>query len=125
MKVASTVVVGDVLRDFVFTGVETVHSMYVMHVLYQGVRSNIVHSKPIHEKTGTRRNALICTQHSLLELPDLRDFNKLCGVQIGIVEVKTQMTDLFGVSNQFYTSDLSAQSHVHSVVHVHMYVNRV
>ena len=58
-----------------FTGVETVHSMYVMHVLYQGVRSNIVHSKPIHEKTGTRRNAL------------LRDSSKLCGLQIGIVEV--------------------------------------
>ena len=70
-----------------FTGVETVHSMYVMHVLYQGVRSNIVHSKPIHEKTGTRRNALICRPHSLLELPDLRDSSKLCGLQIGIVEV--------------------------------------
>ena len=46
-----------------------------------------VNSTPVHEKTGTRRNALICTPHSLLELPDLRDSNKLCGVQIGIVEV--------------------------------------
>ena len=55
--------------------------------------------------TGTRSNALtlICTPHSLLELPDLRDFNSQqakFGVQIGtrIVEVKTQMTDLFVVS---------------------------
>ena len=83
-----------------FTGVETVHSMYVMHVLYQGVRSNIVHSKPIHEKTGTRRNALICRPHSLLELPDLRDSSKLCGLQIGIVEVVAKKNILFGVSNQ-------------------------
>ena len=40
-----------------------------------------------HEKTGIRRNALVCRPHGLLELPELRDFNKLCGVQIGIVEV--------------------------------------
>ena len=55
--------------------------------IIRSIIQNNVHSTPIHEKTGTRRNALICTPHSLLELPDLRDSNKLCGVQIGIVEV--------------------------------------
>ena len=45
-----------------------------------------------------------CVLH-YVHLYDLRDSSKLCGLQIGtcIVEVKTQMTDLFGVSNQFYT----------------------
>ena len=72
-----------------------------------------------HTKVGTRRNALICRPHSLLELPDMRDSSKLCGLQIGIVhvEVKTQMTDLFVVScthvqqyrYQFGASDLSAR----------------
>ena len=47
-----------------------------------------------HEKTGIRRNALVCRPHGLLELPELRDFNKLCGVQIGIVEV-VYLNDLF------------------------------
>ena len=60
----------------------------------KSIIQNNVHSTPIHEKTGTRRNALICTPHSLLELPDLRDSNKLCGVQIGIVEV-VYLNDLF------------------------------
>ena len=68
-----------------------------MYPIYRTVHviKNNVNSTPTHEKTGTctRRNALICTSHtwsSLLELPELRVFNKLCGmcgVQIGIVEV--------------------------------------
>ena len=65
-----------------------------MFVLEACIIQNNVHSSPIHEKTGTRRNALICRPHSLLELPDLRDSNKLCGVQIGIVEV-IYLNDLF------------------------------
>ena len=48
---------------------------------------NNVNSTPVHEKTGTRRNALIYRPHSLFELPDLRDSSKPCGLQIGIVEV--------------------------------------
>lgn len=56
------------------------------HVGTQGFRR---YPGTIHEKTGTRRNALICTPHSLMELLDLRDSSKLCGtcMQIGIVEV--------------------------------------
>ena len=80
------------------------------------------------KKTGTRRNALICTPHSLLELPDLRDSNKLCGVQIGIVEV-VYLNDwvLFFLGVRFLTnfrffsaSDLSASQILHTTRYMYM-----
>ena len=74
----------------------TKHQKFFRFSDLKSIIQNNVHSTPTHEKTGTstRRNALICTPHSLLELPDLRDSNKLCGVQIGIVEV-VYLNDLF------------------------------
>ena len=65
----------------------TKHQKFFRFSDLKSIIQNNVHSTPIHEKTGTRRNALICRPHSLLELPDLCDSSKLCGLQIGIVEV--------------------------------------
>ena len=53
----------------------------------KSINKNAVHSAPLHAKSGTRKKTLICRPHSLLELPDLCDSSKLCGLQIDIVKV--------------------------------------
>tara|TARA_B110000091_G_scaffold36959_1_gene39701 strand:+ start:97 stop:321 length:225 start_codon:yes stop_codon:yes gene_type:complete len=65
----------------------------------------------MYTKSGTRKKTLICRPHSLLELPDLRDSSKLCGLQNGIVEVVAKKNILFVFRAKMpkkWASDLSA-----------------